>query len=93
MYSFTFDGNSTFRKPLSCHLFPIRLGNFGGDYLSYQAFTTCDPALTKGKSEKTFLVDMLREPLIRLYGEAWYQSLIIHLQSINPSFTLQEVAQ
>lgn len=44
-----FEKQTTFRKPLSCHLFPIRIRNFGGDYLSYQPFEECKPAIEHGK--------------------------------------------
>lgn len=86
-----FAGEYDFRKPISCHLFPIRLGSFGGDYLSYQPFSTCDPAIDKGRREKTYAVEMLREPLIRLYGESWYNSLINHISTLNPKIKPAEV--
>jgi len=82
-----FDGLLEFRKPISCHLFPIRVGNFGGDYISHQPFSICNPAKEKGKQENIYAVEMLREPLIRLYGEQWFDMLCGHIKSVNPQFT------
>jgi len=62
-------GESTFRKPLSCHLFPIRVHNFGGPYLRYEVFDECAPGRENGKKTGTLLVEMLREALTRAYGE------------------------
>ncbi|MBM4150650.1 MAG: DUF3109 family protein [Ignavibacteria bacterium] len=67
-----FEKNTTFRKPLSCHLFPIRIRNFGGDYLSYQPFDECKPAIEHGKKQQSLVIHSLREALIRAYGEDWY---------------------
>jgi hypothetical protein len=36
-----FNGEVEFRKPLSCHLFPIRVANFGGPYLHYEVIDEC----------------------------------------------------
>ena len=45
-----FNGETTFRKPLSCHLFPIRVNElFGGPLLRYEKISECAPALAKGK--------------------------------------------
>ncbi len=82
-----FDGLLEFRKPISCHLFPIRVGNFGGDYISYQPFSACSPAVDKGKKENIYAVEMLREPLTRLYGSIWYDALCDHIATVNPEFT------
>ena len=38
-------GKISFRKPVSCHLFPIRVTKFGGDILRYEKFSECSPAL------------------------------------------------
>lgn len=67
-----FDGKTTFRKPLSCHLFPIRVRNFGGEYLSYQPFEECKPAMKYGKEQNALVLDSAREALIRAYGVDWF---------------------
>ncbi len=63
-----------FRKPISCHLFPIRITehkNF--DALNYQKINICKPARSCGKSLNIKLYEFLKEPLIRKYGEEWYE--------------------
>lgn len=64
-----------FRKPISCHLFPIRVSNFGGDILRYEKFSQCEPALENGKLKDITIVQFCKESLIRLYGEKWYLQL------------------
>ncbi len=66
-------GEIKWRKPLSCHLFPIRIRKFGGDILFVEKFSECPPAYKKGAKEGMMLYDFLRDPLIRAYGEKWYQ--------------------
>ena len=67
-----FEGQSSFRKPISCHLFPIRVSTSGRKYLYYQTIPECKPALKKGKSENVQLVNFSKDALIRAYGEVWY---------------------
>jgi Fe-S-cluster containining protein len=67
-------GRIDFEKPLSCHLYPIRILRYG-DYeaLTYEQIGLCAPAVVNGKRLGTSLIDFLREPLVRTYGEAWYE--------------------
>ena len=71
-----FDGKIDFRKPISCHLFPIRVSKFGGDVLRYEKFEQCSPALLKGEKEKITIAEFCRDSLKRLYGTNWYSSLM-----------------
>jgi len=66
------EGKTTFRKPISCHLFPIRVRNFGGEYLSYQPFEECKPAFEQGKRANILVLDAVKDALIRAFGEQWY---------------------
>lgn len=70
-----FDGKIKFRKPISCHLFPIRVSKFGGDVLKYEKFAECTPALENGAKNNIDLIDFCKDSLIRLYGEKWYSTL------------------
>lgn len=69
------DGKIEFRKPISCHLFPIRISNFGGDVIRYEKFIECKPALIKGQTDNVPLHIFLKDALVRAYGEKWYQKL------------------
>lgn len=70
-----YEGKTNWKKPISCHLFPIRISPFGGDILRYERFPFCEPAIEKGNKEKTRMITFLREPLTRNYGEEWYSAL------------------
>ncbi|MCE1188854.1 MAG: DUF3109 family protein [Ignavibacteria bacterium] len=70
-----FNGESSFRKPVSCHLFPIRISDFGGDILRYETFSECAPALELGKKTGTSIVRFCHESLTRNYGKEWYNEL------------------
>jgi hypothetical protein len=77
------DGKTDFRKPISCHLFPIRIEDFGGDVLRYEKFEECSPALTKGEKENINLIDFLEESLIRKFGKNWFTKLKGFTDNIN----------
>lgn len=66
------EGKTNFKKPISCHLFPIRNSNFGGDVLRYEKIEECEPALEKGASENVTIAEFCEEPLQRNYGKKWY---------------------
>ena len=79
------DGKIDFRKPISCHLFPIRVSKFGGDVLRYEKFSQCSPALEKGDKQNIKLVNFCEDSLKRLYGNKWYSTLkeIIGKRDVN----------
>jgi hypothetical protein len=67
-----------FCKPVSCALYPIREKRLGEGLvgLNYNRWTVCKMAIEKGKQEDLPLYKFLRDPLIRRFGEAWYQELL-----------------
>lgn len=69
-------GDSNFRKPISCHLYPIRLGKVG-DYtaLNYHRWDICKPACSLGKKQGVQLHVFLKDALISKFGEQWYKEL------------------
>ena len=70
------EGQSDFRKPLSCHLFPIRVDElFGGARLRYEEIPECEAALERGERENISLIEFLREPIVRAFGEDFYEEL------------------
>ncbi len=80
---------SSFIKPISCALYPIRekkLGN-GLTALNYNRWEVCKDARTLGNNLKLPLWKFLKEPLIRRFGEDWYEELsctVEYLSSKNP---------
>ena len=71
------DGKTDFRKPISCHLYPIRITKLDQyEALNYDRWDICSPACQNGKHLGVPLYKFLKEPLIRKYGTAWYDELI-----------------
>ena len=66
------DGLLTWRKPLSCHLFPIRVQHRSSKLLQYERIAECDPALERGENENIYLSTYLQESLVRAFGSSWY---------------------
>ena len=71
------NGKTQFCKPISCALYPIREKNFGNGLigLNYNRWAVCKDAIEKGKALGLPVYQFLKEPLIRRFGEAWYQEL------------------
>jgi len=70
------DGKIDFKKPISCHLFPIRIKEYRDfDAINYEAINICKPACDCGEQLQIPVYSFLKEPLIRLYGEEWYRKL------------------
>lgn len=63
-------------RPISCHLYPIRVKQIGDTTaLNYDRWSICRAAILKGRTENIPVYRFLREPLIRRFGEAWYAEL------------------
>jgi len=65
-------GELTWRKPISCHLFPIRIANGWGERLRYELIETCRPAVEHGEASNVQLADFVMDALVRKYGGPWY---------------------
>lgn len=70
------EGRTGWRKPLSCHLFPLRIARRGGDHVRYERIPECLGGRVRGVREHIPLLNFLREPLVRQYGESWYMDLL-----------------
>ncbi len=72
------DGKVGFRKPISCHLYPIRItkNKKGFEAVNYHKWNICSAACTLGQALQVPLYKFLKEPLIRKYGTAWYAELV-----------------
>ena len=78
------DGKTTFKKPLSCHLYPIRVTKYESYHaLNYDRWSICSPACSLGEQLGVPVYQFLKEPLIRAYGEAWYQELCQEIADRN----------
>ena len=70
------EGRIPVQKPISCHLYPIRLTDYP-DFtaVNYHRWSVCRPAVKLGRKEGVPLYRFLREPLIRRFGESWYNKV------------------
>lgn len=73
-----FEGRFDWEKPLSCHLFPVRLKKIADfDYINFEYVPKlCSAACSKGEKENTYLAEFLERPLVRRYGEEWYDEFL-----------------
>ena len=70
------DGKISWKKPISCHLYPIRITKYDGfEALNYDKWGICSAACSFGEELGVPVYKFLKEPLVRKYGEAWYQEL------------------
>ncbi len=70
------DGKIDFQKPLSCHLYPIRITKYESyDALNYDRWDICLTACELGKKKKMPLYLFSKNALIRKYGSVWFDKL------------------
>ena len=73
-----------FRKPVSCHLYPVRLAKVGkSEAVNYHRWQICDVALEKGSEEGIPLYFFLKDALTRKYGKKWYDKLEEEVSKIS----------
>ena len=78
------DGKTDFYKPISCHLYPIRVGKYGSyKALNYHRWNVCKAAVLLGEKKNTPIYKFLKEPLIRSFGEEWYTELEIAAKELE----------
>jgi hypothetical protein len=72
-----YDGKSSWKKPISCHLYPIKTSKTrAGEVVNYEPRDTmCRPGCVQGKRLKVPVHVFLKEALIRKYGEEFYGAL------------------
>ena len=82
------DGKIGWKKPVSCHLFPIRISQSKQDpdveYVNYEPRQDlCAAACSFGKKLKVPVYVFLKEPIIRKYGEDFYEALEASAQHLK----------
>jgi hypothetical protein len=85
------DGRISFRKPLSCHLFPVRIKHYS-DFraVNYEELAICSAARVKGSEKYVYVYEFLKEPLIRALGEELYNDLCIAANELRKNKTLKK---
>ena len=65
-----------FQKPLSCHLYPIRISSYKNyDAVNYHKWKICSPACKCSSQIKTPIFQFVKNALIRKYGKEWFEKL------------------
>jgi hypothetical protein len=73
-----YENKIKFRKPLSCHLFPVRIKKYSGfNAINYEEWAICFSARDKGNIDGIYAYEFLKEPLIRALGEDVYDQICI----------------
>lgn len=69
-------GVTDFRKPISCHLYPVRVKDYSEfAAVNYHRWPICDDACTLGKELKVPVYKFVKDALIRKFGVHWYAEL------------------
>ena len=71
-------GATSFKKPVSCHLYPIRVETneqTGFEALNYDEWEICSAACVLGRKEQVPVYQFLKEAIIRKYGSAFYDEM------------------
>jgi Protein of unknown function (DUF3109) len=70
------DKKIEFKKPISCHLYPIRVTKYENYHaINYDRWHICSDACVLGEHLGVPVFKFLKEPLERAYGQKWYAEL------------------
>jgi hypothetical protein len=78
------EGKTNFMKPISCHLYPVRVKKFA-DFtaVNYHEWSICSGARALGTKNNLPVYVFLKEPLIRKFGKDWYDELCLIADNWN----------
>ncbi len=69
-------GEVAFKKPVSCHLYPVRVKDYSEfSAVNYHRWQVCDDACILGKELQVPIYKFVKEALIRKFGADWYTEL------------------
>lgn len=72
------EGATDFQKPISCHLYPVRVDKYKAfTAVNYHKWDICSDACTLGQELNVTVAEFLKEPLIKKFGQEWYDQLMI----------------
>ena len=75
-------GVISFQKPISCHLYPVRVQNYESMIaVNYHSWSICSDACSLGESLKIPIYVFVKTALIRKFGEKWYSELTEHAKN------------
>ena len=77
-------GRIDWLKPLSCHLYPIRIKSYKTfDAVNYDSWDICQAALVKGEKLGLPVYVFVKDALIRAYGQDWFDQLDYAAKNLN----------
>lgn len=80
------NGKTKFKKPISCHLFPVRLTQYKKfTAVNYAHWDICDDACKLGNELGIKTYQFLKEPLVRKFGKTWFDELELVDEHLNKS--------
>lgn len=69
-------GAISFRKPISCHLYPVRVQEYNEfSAVNYHKWPICNDACTLGAELKVPVYKFVKDALVRKFGSNWYAEL------------------
>lgn len=70
-------GATAFRKPISCHLYPVRISRepAGFELMNYERWDICKAACSLGAEKQMPVYKFVKDAIIRKYGEAFFEEL------------------
>lgn len=69
-------GKTSLRKPVSCHLYPIRVKKNGAfEHLTYDRWDICSAACSLGKNLKVPIYKFVKDALVRKFGQPFWEEL------------------
>ncbi|MEG1546446.1 MAG: DUF3109 family protein [Bacteroides sp.] len=78
------EGKVSFYKPVSCHLYPIRVDKYDEfTAVNYHRWQVCKAAVLLGQQKDVRVYKFLKEPLIRKFGQAWYNEMEIAAKELE----------
>jgi len=71
-------------KPISCHLYPVRLKKYQ-DFtaVNYHQWSVCSAACVRGAQQKINVYEFVKDALIRKFGATWYQELVLAASELS----------
>jgi hypothetical protein len=79
-----FEGEIEFRKPISCHLYPVRIRKYENFLaVNYDKWEICSPARVFGEKLGIPVFEFVKDALIRRFGTDWFKQLQLAARKIS----------
>lgn len=78
------DGATSFRKPVSCHIYPIRVKNYQSlKAVNYDKWHVCDPARIHGERENVPVYCFVKDAIERKFGTEFFEKLQVIAEGLD----------